>query len=65
MRSELIETNAPLVDRGRAARVSVVARIGRVIDYLFGLLYALLLIRFALQSSVRGPVPASSRSFVI
>jgi uncharacterized protein YggT (Ycf19 family) len=49
MRSELIDTNAPLVDRGRAARVSVVARIGRVIDYLFGLLYALLLIRFALQ----------------
>ena len=44
MRSQLIETQRPLADRA-----SVLARIGRVVDYLFGVLYALLLVRFALE----------------
>jgi hypothetical protein len=49
MRSELIETEVPVRDARRVAgRVSVLARVSRVIDYLFGLLYALLLIRFVL-----------------
>src|ERR1700723_345243 len=50
MRSELIDTDLPVRDPRRAAgRISVLARVSRVIDYLFGLLYALLLIRFALE----------------
>jgi len=50
MRSELIE-NEPLVGShsGAPGRVAVLGRIGRVIDYLFGVLYALLLTRFALE----------------
>ncbi len=50
MRSELIDTGAPLGDRRKAAvRVSALARVSRVIDYLFGILYSLLLIRFTLE----------------
>ncbi len=50
MRSELIETEGPLGNPGGASnRVYVLARIGRVVDYLFGLLYALLLVRLALE----------------
>jgi hypothetical protein len=50
MRSELIESE-PLVRHhsGSAGRVAVLARVGRVIDYLFGVLYALLLMRFTLE----------------
>jgi hypothetical protein len=50
MQSELIDTGGHLRDpRGAAGRASVLARIGQVIDYLFGVLYALLLVRFALE----------------
>jgi uncharacterized integral membrane protein len=47
MRSELIER--PLGDRrGASGPAVVLARIGRVVDFLFGVLYALLFVRFAL-----------------
>jgi hypothetical protein len=50
MRTELIESDVPLRDSRRAAgRISALARVSRVIDYLFGLLYGLLLIRLALE----------------
>jgi hypothetical protein len=44
MQSNIIETRRPLHDRS-----AVLARIGRIVDYLFGVLYALLLVRFALE----------------
>ena len=51
MRSHLIETDGVVVvrDRGLSNRILVLGRIARIIDYLFGLLYALLLIRLALE----------------
>jgi hypothetical protein len=50
MRSELIETESPLVnDRRAGSRAFILARVDRVIDYLFGVLYALLLVRLALE----------------
>ena len=47
MQSELVETGGLPVHA--AGRVANVARIGRVVDYLFGVLYSLLLVRFALE----------------
>jgi uncharacterized protein YggT (Ycf19 family) len=44
MRSHLIESEGPRVDRA-----AILPRIGRIVDYLFGVLYALLLVRFALE----------------
>jgi uncharacterized protein YggT (Ycf19 family) len=43
--------HADLLDTQRTpmTRVAVVARIARVVDYLFGILYAVLLIRLALE----------------
>jgi YggT family protein len=51
MRSHLIETDDGVLVRERdvSSRSLVVVRIGRIIDYLFGLLYALLLVRLALE----------------
>jgi uncharacterized protein YggT (Ycf19 family) len=46
MRTELIDGR---LHRGTASRISVVAGIARVVDYLFGALYLLLLVRFALE----------------
>ena len=43
MQSHLIETERD-VDRD-----AILARAGRIIDYLFGVLYSLLLVRFALE----------------
>ena len=49
MRSELIETEGLRGNPAAVGRAAILARIGRVIDYLFGVLYALLLVRFALE----------------
>jgi hypothetical protein len=50
MRSEFIETEGPLGNRRRVtSRAFILARVERVIDYLFGVLYALLLVRLALE----------------
>jgi hypothetical protein len=50
MRSELIETEGPIGNYRRAgSRAPIVVRVARVIDYLFGVLYALLLVRLALE----------------
>jgi len=47
MRSELIDTHG--AHRAGGGSAAVLARVARVIDYLFGVLYALLLVRFALE----------------
>jgi hypothetical protein len=50
MRSELIQDEPLIGHHSRVpGRVAVIGRIGRVIDYVFGVLYALLLMRFALE----------------
>jgi YGGT family len=49
MRSDYIDTEGHLVERrGRVGPSLVLGRVGQVIDYLFGVLYVLLLVRFAL-----------------
>ena len=47
MRSVLVET--PGYVGGPPTRVAVLRRIARVVDFLFGVLYTLLLVRFALD----------------
>jgi hypothetical protein len=53
MRSHLVESDVRGVSSERrgwsVARVAIVARVARVIDYAFGVLYALLLVRLALE----------------
>jgi uncharacterized protein YggT (Ycf19 family) len=48
MRSEIIETEH-FVREPRPGRAVGVARVGRVIDYLFGIVYTLLLVRLVLE----------------
>jgi len=49
MRSYLVDSEASSRDRrGVAGRALFLGRIDRVVDYLFGVLYMLLLVRFAL-----------------
>jgi uncharacterized protein YggT (Ycf19 family) len=47
MRSEYIDSDGHL--HRSTAGISVLAAIARVVDYLFGILYTLLLVRFALE----------------
>jgi hypothetical protein len=47
MRHQIVDTNGYV--HGESSRLSVLAGIGRVLDYLFGVLYLLLLVRFALE----------------
>ena len=47
MRTDLLDTDAEVPPP--LARVAGVARIARVIDYLFGILYTLLLVRLVLE----------------
>jgi hypothetical protein len=49
MRSHLIETDDGILVREPAGRLLFLARVARVVDYLFGLLYALLLVRLVLE----------------
>jgi hypothetical protein len=51
MRAHLIETEDGVLVRetSPSGRVYVMGRVARVIDYLFGLLYSLLLVRLALE----------------
>jgi hypothetical protein len=53
MHTDIIETEDPALLRRRArgaiTRVEVVRRVARVVDYLFGVLYGLLAVRFALD----------------
>jgi hypothetical protein len=52
MRTEIVETEGPSFrrhTRRAPTRFEVVSRVARVIDYLFGLLYALLAVRFVLE----------------
>jgi hypothetical protein len=50
MRSELIQSDGLAVNhRVSSGRDAILARVERVIDYLFGVLYVLLLTRFALE----------------
>lgn len=50
MRSDLIEPNGVLWrGRGTAYRAQILQRIARIIDYLFGVLYVLLLVRLGLE----------------
>jgi YGGT family protein len=53
MRSDIIESEGPSFRRhrirGLPTRVEVVSRIAQVLDYLFGILYALLAVRFVLE----------------
>lgn len=44
-----MHTEVVAVEDGSSPRVTVAARIGRVVDYLFGLLYALLAVRLVLE----------------
>jgi uncharacterized protein YggT (Ycf19 family) len=44
MRADLLETQPTPI-----TRVAFVARVARIVDYLFGILYAILLIRLALE----------------
>jgi uncharacterized protein YggT (Ycf19 family) len=48
MRTHLVEPGRTVHD-SRLYRGSIVARVGRVLDYLFGLVYVLLLVRLALE----------------
>jgi hypothetical protein len=53
MRSNTVESESSFFRRhrirGTLTRVEVVRRIARVVDYLFGILYALLAVRFVLE----------------
>ena len=51
MRADLIETDRGVIVRERviSSRVVVLERVARVIDYAFGLLYSLLMIRLLLE----------------
>jgi hypothetical protein len=53
MRSNIVESEGSFFRRhrirGTLTRVEVVRRIARVVDYLFGILYALLAVRFVLE----------------
>lgn len=50
MRSDLVDTESSLrTDRRAGSRASTLERVGQVFDYLFGVLYALLLVRLALE----------------
>ena len=47
MRSDSVDTEFPSAARG--PRSVLINRIGRIVDYLFGILYTLLLVRLALE----------------
>jgi hypothetical protein len=53
MRSDIIESEGSSLHshriRGALTRAQVVSRIARVVDYLFGILYGLLAVRFVLE----------------
>jgi hypothetical protein len=53
MGTEIIETEAPSFrrhsNRGAFTRAAVASRIARVVDYLFGILYTILAVRFVLE----------------
>jgi len=53
MRTEIIETEGPSFrrhsNRGAFTRAALASRIARVVDYLFGILYAILAVRFVLE----------------
>jgi uncharacterized protein YggT (Ycf19 family) len=48
MRSDLVSTHS-ISGVAHPSRAAVLGRVGQVVDYLFGLLYALFLVRLALE----------------